>query len=320
MDLISHLLAHLQIESGIISRWTLAGDWGINVCDFSPGYCLHLTSGQCLLKSESSGVLELQQGQTLLALQGGQCELLARDGAASTALADLPWAGHQYREEIGLAAPAQASRLTVEGDGPTTSILGLAFTVSHSRSNPLLSQLPEFIVLDADNEGMLTIIEPALEFLASDDSPGYAAVASRLAELTVIGMLRAFLIRSASRPMSAPLGIHDPRVRKVLTAIYARPTRNWQLQEMAAIATMARSTFSRVFSALVGSSPIDYVHQCRIHIATRVLTETSRSIGRISEELGYHSERRFRDAFNRLMGCSPTQYRANHRGHVGRLL
>jgi AraC-like DNA-binding protein len=72
---------------------------------------------------------------------------------------------------------------------------------------------------------------------------------------------------------------------------------------------MSRSGFADRFKALVGVAPIDYLLQRRMQTAGKALRDGDRTVSVIATAWGYSSESAFSNAFKRVMGQSPGQYR-----------
>jgi len=69
--------------------------------------------------------------------------------------------------------------------------------------------------------------------------------------------------------------------------------------------------FSRVFSALTGKSPIQYVLQKKIEKSKIMLLYTNKTISLISEELGFADISHFSRSFHKIEGLSPKKFRNN---------
>lgn len=76
---------------------------------------------------------------------------------------------------------------------------------------------------------------------------------------------------------------------------------------------MSRSSLYAKMKALTGMSINDYINKLRIEKATQMLTNTDLAILLISEQTGFSSQRYFSTAFKAIIGCTPSQYRENHK-------
>lgn len=99
------------------------------------------------------------------------------------------------------------------------------------------------------------------------------------------------------------------RLRRVFEHIghhYAEPL---TLPAMAAMASLSRQRFSRVFKNAAGMTLIEYLAHVRVTQAARLLRETDRSIAEIASSLGFADQSHFDRRFRRHYGRTPRQFR-----------
>ena len=97
--------------------------------------------------------------------------------------------------------------------------------------------------------------------------------------------------------------------------MHRQPERNWQVELLAREAGMSRSGFSARFTALVRESVLQYLTGLRMQFAHRELCETTYSLAKIAERVGYQSEPAFNRAFKRVVGMPPGAVRKLHTKH-----
>ncbi len=85
------------------------------------------------------------------------------------------------------------------------------------------------------------------------------------------------------------------------------------LEEVAAIACLEKTYFSKQFKKLTGFGFYEYLLQTRIKAAEQLLQLTSLNMSEISEQCGFSGSNYFGDAFRKLKGMSPSQYRKLHK-------
>lgn len=315
MDLLSSLLSSLRIESTSISRWDLSAPWGVDLRDFEPGFCISVLEGQCWFRFPGEPPIQLLPGDSLLVPRGRPGALLSSPETEEIiAIWDLPWRGDDYHGLDAYHQPASAQQVSWGGGGERSRLLGLAFTFQRGSSDFLLSALPPLITLRSGEAGIFPLIQPAIEFLVDDGNPGYFAVAAHLAELIIVGLLRAHILSADSHPVGWLRGMRDPAIARSLMAIHTAPQRQWTVATLAERAALSRSAFASRFARLVGHTPIDYLNQWRIRQATGLLINTRRSLADIAAQVGYQSDRVFRQAFRQRLGVSPSTYRQQYRG------
>jgi AraC family transcriptional regulator, transcriptional activator FtrA len=78
-------------------------------------------------------------------------------------------------------------------------------------------------------------------------------------------------------------------------------------------AAMSERTFQRRFRESVGLSPTDWLQRERMYRARELLEARDDALQAIAEQCGYRSLETFRAAFRRVVGASPSAYRARFR-------
>lgn len=84
---------------------------------------------------------------------------------------------------------------------------------------------------------------------------------------------------------------------------------DFTVRQMALAAGMSRTQFYRKFSALTGTSPMDYLHKYRLHAARQMLKETNMRVTQIAFEVGFRNLSHFSQRFHQEFGISPSRYR-----------
>ncbi len=94
--------------------------------------------------------------------------------------------------------------------------------------------------------------------------------------------------------------------------------RELTLDYIATRAMMSTRTLNRRFREQTGTTPLQWLHRCRIRQAQYLLETTGHSVERIAIQVGFGSQTTFRDRFKRLVGTSPQAYRRAFRGSPAR--
>jgi AraC-like DNA-binding protein len=129
----------------------------------------------------------------------------------------------------------------------------------------------------------------------------------------------ALLIAVAAQidPRLAEVGHLDAQHRRIQEAIVfieanfaSRITR----EEVARVAGLSPFHFSRLFHALVGLTPHQYVLRCRLRNAQELLTTSEeRSVADIAAEAGFADQAHFARHFRSAYGNSPQEFRRAHK-------
>ncbi|MFC7525740.1 AraC family transcriptional regulator [Parapedobacter sp. GCM10030251] len=99
------------------------------------------------------------------------------------------------------------------------------------------------------------------------------------------------------------------RMNKVYEFIMKNFHRKIHLEEVASIASMTCTSFSRYFKSRVNQSFSDFLKEIRIEYACKLLKEDKMNINRIGYECGFQSLTNFNKQFKMVTGKQPHQYR-----------
>lgn len=309
MDIVSHYLNSLKITSSSISKWQLSEPWGVNVTNFSPSYMLTVVSGKPVFVKTKSDSIVLNCGEAFMVPRGGDCTITSEFPKHLSPISELPWVGltsSGYNIENYNPLPMQ---VTLEGEGEETILLGIAFQLNDGAGGMVINGLPEFLVFKESESKLLELIKPIIEHLIEDSKLGYYALASQLAELSVVGLLREYILNNKDFPVGPLKGLVDRRLGKVLLSIHNEPAFDWTLDSLASVSNMSRSGFALRFKSDIGIAPMAYLQRLRLSIAKKLLKESKVSVVSVAQSVGFHSDRVFRAAFKKEFGHSPYSYK-----------
>ena len=123
---------------------------------------------------------------------------------------------------------------------------------------------------------------------------------------------------SGARPLAsssyAKIAVEDDsrRILKVKNFISKNFMDEIRLAQLADIAGMSPSAFSRFFKLHTGRNLTNYIIDMRLGAASRMLVDTSRSISEICFSCGFNNLSNFNRIFKKKKGCSPSEFRENY--------
>lgn len=104
-------------------------------------------------------------------------------------------------------------------------------------------------------------------------------------------------------------GLSHWKLKQAIAYINDNLDQDLTLAEIAAVVDMSMYHFSRLFKQSTGFAPHQYVMNCRIERAKKLLIQTNQSIEKICEQIGFQSQSHFTNVFRKIMGITPRAYR-----------
>ena len=97
------------------------------------------------------------------------------------------------------------------------------------------------------------------------------------------------------------------RARDEMDRRYAEPL---DLPALAALTHLSPSRFGRVFRDVFGETPHRYLQRRRVERAMALLRQTDRPVTQVAWDVGFSSLGTFSRTFSAIVGCSPSEFRA----------
>ncbi|BAZ50031.1 AraC family transcriptional regulator [Nostoc sp. NIES-4103] len=108
-------------------------------------------------------------------------------------------------------------------------------------------------------------------------------------------------------------GLPKYKLKQVIDYIHANLDSDLGLTELAVLAQMSLSHFSRLFKQSTGYSPHQFVIKCRVDRAVELLLKSNLSIADITYKVGFANQGHLTSHFKRLVGVTPKAVRENSR-------
>lgn len=297
-DPLSLILDLLEAETYVSVGLSTGGNWSVLTPSFEGIKFNAVVKGTAWLKigDEQEGVL----------LHPGDCFILTRPVsfvmASDLDLEPLPASAVFEIVSDGIAKYGASDEFL---------IIGGKMTFDDTLARFLLADLPTLIHIPAGMPSSSSI-SWLIEKLAREvegSLPGSTSIRSHLLHVLIVEGFRSFLGGKEKIGSGWAATLRDPRIEKAMTALHSQPGRRWTLVRLAEVAGMSRANFALRFKALVGSSPIEYLTELRMRLASRALRQGTEAIGTIANTLGFSSESAFSARFRQHFGHSPRVHR-----------
>ena len=136
-----------------------------------------------------------------------------------------------------------------------------------------------------------------------------AALATEVARHLVVYLRRAGGQQQYSAHLAAQASPNED-LADLLAYIADNPAADLTVRALAGRAHMSERSFQRLFTDDVGTSPARYVERVRLDAARRLLELTGDGIATVARRAGFRNAETLHRAFKRVLGVTPTDYRA----------
>ncbi|MBX3440747.1 MAG: helix-turn-helix transcriptional regulator [Planctomycetaceae bacterium] len=126
--------------------------------------------------------------------------------------------------------------------------------------------------------------------------------------LTAAIAARLFADRSASIPEKVS-GLSQWQLRRVIEYLDAHLPQHVDLADLAAVANLSQSHFSRAFKVSTGMAPYRWQLDARIRRAQALLLDTHSTLDQVAEATGFADAVHFGRTFRKLTGATPAAWR-----------
>jgi AraC-like DNA-binding protein len=155
-------------------------------------------------------------------------------------------------------------------------------------------------------------VYPMLDTLSAEKS-GFYAVIRLLTILYELSLCDNYHTLASSSFAHIEENTDSRRVRRVYEYINQHYREEIRLEDLAGIVGMTPVALSRFFKLHAGKTVSDHIIDIRLGNATRLLVDTTNSIGEICYDCGFNNLSNFNRIFKKRKGCSPKDFRENYR-------
>ena len=290
---LSALFSTFKVSAEVFHNGQYCGSWSIDTSG-TQYLSFHLvTHGQCYLMVNGN------IGQTQL-LKRGDLVLFPHD------------AKHQLSNEPTFLSEVNTSKSINYQGGVKVDATGLVcgyFSHQHPLIKQMTEYLPESIVISADEVGTSTLAS-IVQLLVNEslaEEKGATFVLERLSECVLALLFREHL--DMEQGLFAALS--HQKLNSAISTIINQPEAKWDLENLAKLSHMSRTSFSELFKSVVGTSVMEFVTQWRISVAYRLLKDEGIPTLAAAQQVGYENESSFSKAFKRVLGKTPGSVRCS---------
>jgi AraC-like DNA-binding protein len=297
MDILSDILKKVKLSSAVYFESDFSSPWGMTIPKSSFSQFHIVTKGQCIMKTEIK-TIQLLEGDIIVFPFGTNHSLLDLESSKCKS-------GQEVVEGIMNGKPVFI------GENISTRLVCGHFKFDTNIEHPFIKELPIIIHISGIEKKKFSWLESITNLIiqeAGSENSGKNIIVNKLGEVLFIHVLRAYMQKN-SKKSGFIAAMQDERIGKVLKSLHQKPELDWQVNSMAKIAGMSRTSFSNHFKKLTGVTPFNYITQWRILEAIDLLRDSNKSVSEIAEKVGYLSEAAFNRVFKKRVEHTPLKFR-----------
>lgn len=263
-----------------------------------------ITEGECWVELDDQPPQRLMAGDVVVFPHGDAHRMASQPG--------VPPAPPGRLSSVLARRPRQ---LTYGGGGVATRFVCGYLACDARLAQMLLAGLPPVVRVNVRGSNAGVWLEASVRYAlaeARSPRPGGAGVLSKLAEVLFIEVLRLYMNEQCEDRTGWLAGVRDRVVGAALSALHKDPARPWSLEELAKACGASRSVLAERFQRLVGASPMQYLTQWRMVLASGLLRHSNAQLSHIAQDVGYQTDTAFIRAFRREFGVPPATWRRQH--------
>ena len=313
MDALSEILRVVRLVGAIFINARFTAPWcyqspsaGSAAPLLEPGaervVIFHLiTEGECYVELPNATPLRLSAGDVVIFPQG--------DAHLMSSTPGLPPAKGAHLDAVLARRPRQ---IYYGGGGPATRLVCGYLACDARLARMLLAGLPPLVRVNVRGSNAGVWLESSVRYAlaeARSPRPGGAGVLAKLAEVLFIEVLRLYMNEQGEGRTGWLVGVGDRVVGTALNCLHKNPAHTWTLEELARTVGTSRSVLAERFQQMVGSSPMQYLTQWRMLLASNLLSRSNAPLASIAQDVGYQTDTAFSRAFRREFGAPPAAWR-----------
>ena len=300
-DLINELLRGMRLRGVEYRRIQTGPVFGLGFTE-KPGHAwFHFMAvGNAVLQLEDGSTYALSAGNAVFISHGAAHQLFSHAQAPVQDIDRLD--GAPLGDTVSAVDTGTDASRT-----PSTVFFSGCMEFELGSIHGLGKLMPGLMLIDAGGQrypGLVPILT-TMEREVSAARVGFAGILARLADVVAAMVVRGWVECACGNASGLVAALRDPRLAGALLAVHQQPGREWTVAQLAEHCNTSRSVFAERFQVTIGMTPLRYVTELRMRLASQWLTLEGLPIEEVAQRLGYTSQAAFSRAFKRTTGKTP---------------
>ena len=300
-DLINELLRGMRLRGVEYRRIQTSPTFGLGFAEKTGHAWFHFMAvGNAVLRMADGTTYALSAGNAVLISHGAAHQLSSH--------ADVPVQDIERLDRVPLGDTVSAVHTATDASPtPSTILFSGCMEFELGSIHGLGKLMPGLMLIDAGGQrypGLVPILT-TMEREVSAARVGFAGILARLADVVAAMVVRGWVECACGNASGLVAALRDPRLAGALLALHQQPGRDWTVAQLAEQCNTSRSAFADRFQVTIGMTPLRYVTELRMRLASQWLTLERLPIEEVAQRLGYTSQAAFSRAFKRITGKTP---------------
>lgn len=168
----------------------------------------------------------------------------------------------------------------------------------------------DYFFLKKSNKKEKVILDAIVKIHELQDDPAFELKAMQLLHELWISL---YDVLPKANPNETVMNEDLHRVQKMLAYIHKNYADNLGLEDICRAGEVGKTKGTKVFGQFLNMTPVDYLINYRLEIASRLLIETNDSVIDIALIVGFSDSSYFARVFRKRIGISPMEYRREYK-------
>ncbi|RBP48802.1 AraC family transcriptional regulator [Arenicella xantha] len=295
---VSSPLSQLKMSSVFYTYSTMKQPWGVKIPSIPSSTMFHLVLEGEAFVSVYEARVKLGPGDFILLPRGTGHDIV---DVNNTPASDL------FDNEIEKITE-HYERLTTTGEGELTTTLCGTVLFDNEVTTSIIQSMPDYIFVPSQSLAHQTIESVVQSIHRETENEDYGAglIVSKLADVLILQCIRTWINEISDEQQSWLLAHTDKRLSRAMKKIHGDPSAHIDIESLAELSGMSRTSFIDYFKKIVGQTPKKYITHWRLSLARERLLHGNEHVLNIALDVGYQSEAAFSRAYKSKYGVSPS--------------
>ncbi|WP_373939225.1 AraC family transcriptional regulator [Vibrio kanaloae] len=291
-------LSQLKMSSVFYTHSTMKQPWGIKMPSISSSTMFHLILDGEAIVTVFDEKVKLGPGDFILIPRGSGHDIVDIN---NTVASDL------FENELEKVTE-HYERLKTKGYGDITTTLCGTVLFDNEITASIISSMPDFILISAQSKAHETIknMVQAIQRETRYEDYGSGLVVSKLADILILQCIRSWINELSDENQNWIVAHTDKRLSRAMKVIHNDSSANIDIESLAKLSGMSRTSFIEYFKKMVGRPPKKYISDWRLSLARERLLHGKAHVLNVALDVGYQSEAAFSRAYKAKYGESPS--------------